>query len=46
MEDVMRADASKRFLEECAMRRPSGKGCVIGAGVIADGREGEVAYIE
>ena len=42
----MRAGASERFSEECARRRPSGRGCVIGAGVIANGRKGEVAYIE
>jgi hypothetical protein len=46
MEAVMRAGASKRFPEECARQRPSGGRRIIGAGVIANGRKGEVAYIE
>jgi hypothetical protein len=43
---VMRAGVSKRFPEECARQRPGGRVCIIGVGVIANGREGEVAYIE
>ena len=46
MEAVVGSWASECVSEEGTWRRPRCRGCVIGAGVIADGREGEVACIE
>ena len=46
MEAVVGTWVSEGFLEEGTRQMPRFRGCVIGKGVIADGREGEVACIE
>jgi hypothetical protein len=46
MEAVVRAGAFKEFSEEGVRQRSHCRGCIIGVGVIANGREGEVACIE
>jgi len=43
---VVGTGVSEGFLEEGMWQRPHCSGCIIGTGLIVDGREGEVACIE